>query len=170
MGFFPKNSEAICMDPDDCLEEAKQLAKLSSLGSDPEYFMEPLRILKMSLLTESNPSFSGKLAMFRTVRQQLMNVMYMERMSQQFPEIEQQAIRRPLVIVGLNRTGTTFLQNIMAKDVTNRSARYCEMIAPYGHDGTFTEKALSNDFASWKEVCGKFMLLPKTVPFVCRRN
>lgn len=151
-GFFPKNSKAIRVDPEACLEDAKKLSGLDTLGEDHDYFMNPLRILKDSLLQESNPSFCGKLAMFRTVRQQLMNLMYMEKMRHQHPEIEQQEIKEPLIIVGLNRTGTTFLQNIMATDISNRSARYCEMIAPYGNNGEYCQKGLSNDPESWKHV------------------
>lgn len=128
------------------------MSGLDSLGEDHDYFMKPLYILKDSLLQESNPSFCGKLAMFRTVRQQLMNLMYMEKMRVEHPEIEQQEVRAPLVIVGLNRTGTTFLQNIMATDISNRSARYCEMIAPYGNNGHYRERGLSNDPESWKHV------------------
>ncbi|CDJ59982.1 hypothetical protein EMWEY_00026540 [Eimeria maxima] len=151
-GFFPKNSKAIRVDPEACLEDAKRMSGLDSLGADHDYFMQPLHILKDSLLQESNPSFCGKLAMFRTVRQQLMNLMYMEKMRIQHPEIEQQEIKEPLIIVGLNRTGTTFLQNIMATDISNRSARYCEMIAPYGNNGDYCQKGLSNDPESWKHV------------------
>ena len=128
------------------------MSGLDSLGADHDYFMQPLHILKDSLLQESNPSFCGKLAMFRTARQQLMNLMYMEKMRIQHPEIEQQEIKEPLIIVGLNRTGTTFLQNIMATDISNRSARYCEMIAPYGNNGDYCQKGLSNDPESWKHV------------------
>ena len=128
------------------------MSGLTSLGEDHDYFMQPLHILKDSLLRESNPSFCGKLAMFRTVRQQLMNLMYMEQMRLQHPEIEQQPIKAPIVIVGLNRTGTSYLQNIMAVDILNRSARYCEMIAPYGHNGEYRQKGLSNDPESWKHV------------------
>ncbi|CDI76871.1 Soraphen polyketide synthase A, related, related [Eimeria acervulina] len=149
-GFFPKNSKAIRVDPEACLEDAKRMSGLDSLGEDHDYFMKPLHILKDSLLQESNPSFCGKLAMFRTVRQQLMNLMYMEKMRIEHPEIEQQEIKEPLIIVGLNRTGTTFLQNIMATDISNRSARYCEMIAPYGNNGDYCQKGLSNDPESWK--------------------
>lgn len=151
-GFFPKNSKAIRVDPEACLEDAKRMSGLDSLGEDHDYFMKPLHILKDSLLQESNPSFCGKLAMFRTVRQQLMNLMYMEKMRIEHPEIEQQEIKEPLIIVGLNRTGTTFLQNIMATDISNRSARYCEMIAPYGNNGDYCQKGLSNDPESWKHV------------------
>ncbi|OEH75794.1 uncharacterized protein LOC34622966 [Cyclospora cayetanensis] len=148
-GFFPKNSKAIRVDPEACLEDAKRISGLDSLGKDHDYFMKPLHILKDSLLQESNPSFCGKLAMFRTVRQQLMNLMYMENMRLNHPEIEQLEVKKPLIIVGLNRTGTTFLQNIMATDISNRSARYCEMIAPYGNNGHYYQKGLSNDPESW---------------------
>jgi hypothetical protein len=46
------------------------------------------------------------------------------------PEIEQVQVEAPLVIVGLPRTGTTLLQNLLARDPANRCPALWELRAP----------------------------------------
>jgi hypothetical protein len=46
------------------------------------------------------------------------------------PEIGDQGITRPVIIVGLPRTGTTALSNLLLQDPATRSLRYWEVAAP----------------------------------------
>ena len=48
----------------------------------------------------------------------------------QYPEIEQEEITRPVFIVGINRTGTTYLHRLMARDPRFWSLRGYEYAAP----------------------------------------
>ena len=48
----------------------------------------------------------------------------------QYPEIERQAVTRPIFIVGINRTGTTYLHRLMARDPRFWSLRGYEYAAP----------------------------------------
>ena len=49
---------------------------------------------------------------------------------QRFPEIVQEAVMRPVFIVGINRSGTTFLHRLMARDPRFRTLRFYEMVFP----------------------------------------
>ena len=48
----------------------------------------------------------------------------------QYPEIEREEITRPIFIVGINRTGTTYLHRLMARDPRFWSLRGYEYAAP----------------------------------------
>lgn len=48
----------------------------------------------------------------------------------QYPEIEREEITRPIFIVGINRTGTTCLHRLMARDPRFWSLRGYEYAAP----------------------------------------
>ncbi|KFG37318.1 putative type I fatty acid synthase, partial [Toxoplasma gondii GAB2-2007-GAL-DOM2] len=152
MGFFPKNSKSIILDPQVALNEARRICGLQLMGREGEdFFLHPWRVLQESARRECDLLFGGQLAVYRTVRHYFMNVMYLADAQAKCPEIEKQEIQAPLIIVGLNRTGTTFLQNLMSTDPSNRSLRYCEMIAPYGPDGNYRPKGLPNTEESWKK-------------------
>lgn len=154
MGFFPKNSKSIILDPEAGLAEARRICGLQSVGPNEGFFLEPWKVLQESATKECDLLFGGQLAVYRTVRHYFMNIMYLEDAHSKCPDIEQRPVQSPLIIVGLNRTGTTFLQNLLAKDFSNRTLRYCEMIAPYGPKGDYRPKGLPNTDESWKTVCG----------------
>ncbi|KAF8821063.1 putative type I fatty acid synthase [Cardiosporidium cionae] len=147
--YFPKESLAVRVEMDYMISEARLLSGFQNFG-DEHFFFEPVKLLSTSL-TECDPSFAGKLAIFRTFRQYLMNILYIEEMRCQNPAIEEQTISRPLVIVGLNRSGTTFLQHLLAIDFSNRATKYCEMVTPYGVDGNYRPHGCKNDQESWKD-------------------
>eukprot|EP00922_Rhytidocystis_sp_ex-Travisia-forbesii_P020003 GHVS01029514.1.p1 GENE.GHVS01029514.1~~GHVS01029514.1.p1 ORF type:complete len:1315 (-),score=208.36 GHVS01029514.1:118-4062(-) len=148
-GFFPRDSKSLILDSTVCLREARKITGLTDMGGMEVFHMESATKLADSLLQDCKPSFAGQLTCYRSHRQHLINVLCMQDRSKRYPEIEQQPIVSPLIIVGLNRTGTTFLQNLLAKDDTNRPTLYYEMLAPYGEKGTFTnsqmEELLPND-------------------------
>src|SRR6185369_16019896 len=54
----------------------------------------------------------------------------LEALVRRHPEIEREEIRAPIVIVGLPRTGTTHLHNLMAADPALRSIPYWESLEP----------------------------------------
>lgn len=49
---------------------------------------------------------------------------------QRYPEIEREEIVRPVFIVGINRTGTTYLHRLMARDERFQTLRFYEYAAP----------------------------------------
>ncbi len=110
------------------LEQACQRTGLRDFGDDS--FREPLRALLQSYETESNLNLIGRIAARQDTLQLLVNRLQLEEDRKQYPEIAQQEIQRPLFIVGLPRSGTTLLHNLLAQDPANRVPMTWEVMFP----------------------------------------
>ncbi len=93
-------------------------------------FVERLRILTHALVVEGRLSAVGRIMAHRQLLQHLVNRLKVEALVARHPEIEREEIRAPIVIVGLPRTGTTHLHNLMAADPALRSRPYWESLEP----------------------------------------
>ena len=96
------------------LAEAQRRAGLSDFG-DPA-FREPLEVLLRSLRKEARLNAVGRAMQFERNVGLLVNRLRTEDGYRRHPEIADERIERPLVIVGLARTGTTMLHRMMASD------------------------------------------------------
>lgn len=88
--------------------------ELSDFG-DPS-FRPGLEKLCQALASEARLSESGAPIMRQKILGQLMNRLRMEDYFKQHPEISQEKVAAPLVIVGLPRTGTTKLHRLLSRD------------------------------------------------------
>lgn len=95
-----------------------------------ESFREPLRLLIESLRAEARLNFMGRLAARQDLLRLLINRLLIEEDRRQNPGIADEEIRRPLIITGMPRTGTTFLHNLLALDETNRVPLTWETMYP----------------------------------------
>ena len=73
---------------------------------------------------------SGRLGIRETLVRLLSNRLQMRSLLEQHPEIRAQSVSRPLFIVGLPRTGTTLLHNLLAQDPRRRAPLLWEMWRP----------------------------------------
>ena len=115
------------------LADAERVTGLSDWGGD-EYFDREFRLLleamAHSLANESALTEQGRrgaelrLAALLEARLQFIDD------RRRWPELKQQSIRRPIFITGLPRSGSTFLQTLMAQDPANRAPLTWEMILP----------------------------------------
>ena len=96
------------------LAEAQRRTGLSDFG-DPA-FREPLARLLRSLRDEARLNAVGGAMQFERNVGLLVNRLRTEDHYHRYPEIEEERVERPLVIVGLARTGTTMLHRMMARD------------------------------------------------------
>ncbi len=71
----------------------------------------------------------------------LRNNASLERERHRYPEIAEQAIRRPVFIVGINRTGTTFLHRLMSRDPRFWTLRGYEYVEPVPAGGNYATPA-----------------------------
>ena len=110
------------------LAAARTETGLDDFG-DPR-FAERLRVLTHALVAEGRLSAVGRMMAHRQLLQILVNRLKVEALVRRHPEIEHQEIRGPIVIVGLPRTGTTHLHNLMAADPALRSLPYWESLEP----------------------------------------
>ena len=93
-------------------------------------FFEALSRLLESCQSEARLSLIGKIALKTNVLDTLCSRLQMERDRQLYPNIARQEIREPLFIVGLPRSGTTLLHNLLAADPDHRSPLMWEVMTP----------------------------------------
>ena len=110
------------------LDTAVRRAGSSDFGGDD--FREGLRVLLESVEREAELSTLGRLSCRETLLRYLENRLRLTEYRTQHPEIADQVIERPIFIVGLPRTGTTLLFNLLAQDPANRVPQSWEVEWP----------------------------------------
>lgn len=81
-----------------------------------ESFRAPFEILVNAFNTEANLNALGRFMQYQRILNSLKNRLRMEQWFKQHPEIVDEQLLPPTVIVGLTRTGTTMLHRILASD------------------------------------------------------
>lgn len=102
------------LDVTSILDEARSRTGLSDFGDGT--FREPLERLLESMQSESRLHAVGRATQRERVIGLLVNRLRAEAAFAAHPEIADEAIRAPIVIVGLPRTGTTMLHRMMSAD------------------------------------------------------
>ena len=121
-------------DPEFLLAEATRQAEGLNDFGDPS-FRKALEVLCRSLETEAKLSELGRQLLYGKFVELLVNRLRIEDYFKRYPEIEQEVIAAPLVIVGLPRTGTTLLQRVMACDPQLYSMAWWETRYPVPFPG-----------------------------------
>ncbi len=103
----------------DLLETAVRRAGSSDFGDD--HFLEGMRVLLDAVEGEAELSTLGRLSCRETLLRYLENRLRLTEYRKEHPEIAAQEVERPIFIVGLPRTGTTLLFNLLAHDPHNRT-------------------------------------------------
>jgi hypothetical protein len=80
--------------------------------------------------TEAGLSAFGRVSTYGQLLQLLKNRLLVTDTLSRHPEIDDVEIRRPIIIAGLPRTGTTHLHNLLAADPARRSLPYWESLEP----------------------------------------
>ena len=115
-------------DPDSLLREARARTGLEDFGGDE--FRDPLRRLLEGYDTEAGLSVIGRLAARRDTLSLLVNRLRLVEDRKRHPAIAAETIRRPLFIVGLPRTGSTLLHQLLAHDPGSRVPQAWEVMFP----------------------------------------
>jgi hypothetical protein len=118
----------ISLDADGLVEQARRRARLDDFGD--EAFRGPLDILVRGYETEAHLTPLGRLVARGDALGLLVNRLRLEADRKRHPAIAEEAIRQPLFIVGLPRTGTTLLHGLLAQDPASRVARAWEVMMP----------------------------------------
>ncbi|MFK7977016.1 MAG: sulfotransferase [Halioglobus sp.] len=110
------------------LRKAKEQSGLSDFGD--ESFVPALEKLTYSLETEARLSQLGRIAVHSMLMDCLKLRLGIMEYRKQRPEVSQQKITRPLFVMGLPRTGTTILYELLAQDPAHRSPSTWEVEQP----------------------------------------
>jgi len=101
---------------------------LDDFGDDS--YREGLERLVAAVQTEASLSEMGKLGMRQLIVHLLGQRLQVEEWYRRHPEIEEESIERPLIGLGLPRTGSTALAFLLAEDPNARSLRLFEGTQP----------------------------------------
>jgi NAD(P)-dependent dehydrogenase (short-subunit alcohol dehydrogenase family) len=113
---------------------------------DP-YFRAPLEVLLDSIEREARLHPLGRAIMGARIGGMLQNRLRIEALFDEHPEIEQLPLERPLVIAGLQRSGTTLLHRLLGADPRARALLGWEALNPAplageGRTGSLRRRAL----------------------------
>lgn len=123
-------------DADVLVAAARAVDGLEDLGD--ESYREPLERLLWSLEHEAKLNAVGRTAMYQRILDILCTRLRVQEWLRRHPEIRDEEIVAPLVIVGLPRTGTTMLHRTIAADL--------RMYAPLWYEVRFPCPDLDWDF------------------------
>lgn len=107
------------LDPDELIETASRAAESSQVGN-PD-LVERLSRIVDAVEHEANLHWIGRLAVRQSILMGLQSRFGLYRHRAEHPEVADSPIEKPIFIVGLPRTGTTILFNLLAQDPANRA-------------------------------------------------
>jgi len=110
------------------LQAAQEQTGLSDFG--PDDFRERLAVWLQSVAEDEHLGAVGRIAVHRDCLRYASNRLRFHDLVSRHPEILDVEIRRPLIIVGLPRSGTTHLLNLIAADARLNSLPYWESLEP----------------------------------------
>lgn len=127
--FFHKQTQPLVhLDENELLKSACQRVSLDDYG--PPHFREGLHRLIASLKNEVDLTFLGQVLQRRAIERGLENRLQFIDLKKKRPDIFERKLNPPIIIMGLPRSGTTFLHRLIAADPVNRGLYFWELIRP----------------------------------------
>lgn len=119
------------LESESLLERAKKITQLSDFGSQDFYL--PLTRLTESLRKEAQLNFVGKHLSKNMLTELLTERLRSQHYFQTFPEASSEKIHKPLFVIGMPRSGTSFLFNLLCQDPNSAWVKYWELHTPSQH-------------------------------------
>lgn len=116
-------------------DPAQLVADAGLTPADAALVTEPLTILLRHCSEEADLSPLGRAGLRWDVARCLGNLRTLAEREAQDPAILTESITAPLVITGMPRSGTTFLQRLLATDPDSASPRCWQTLHPWPNDG-----------------------------------
>lgn len=148
----------ISLQPNALMRKASKNTGLSDYGSD--YFHGPLQKLCDSLEQDAHLTGLGRAIARQDLLRLLSNRLQFIDIFKQHPEIADQVIEAPLFILGMPRTGTTSMHELMALDPQFRVPLSWEVAQPFPPPETETYKTDPRIATVEKTLAGVDTLLP----------
>ena len=111
------------------INEACKNSGLQDFGD--EDFISRLDVLMRSVSNDEGLAGIGKLGIFNDQVRYLENRLKFQKFKKKFPEYQDEIISKPIIIIGLPRSGTTHLLNLIASDSRLKSLPYWESLRPF---------------------------------------
>ena len=119
----------VSLTEDAVLAAARQRTGLSDFGA--EDFRDRLRVWLAAADEDTELNPVGRLTVYGNCVRVLSNRLRLEELLRRHPDILDVPIRRPIIIAGLPRSGTTHLVNLISADSRLRSLPYWESLEPF---------------------------------------
>jgi hypothetical protein len=110
------------------LDAARSRTGLSDFGADE--FRARLRVWLAAADEDRGLNALGRYGLFQSCVRYLANRLHFTELWKRHPEIAETPIERPIIVVGMPRSGTTHLVNLIAADARLRSLPYWESLEP----------------------------------------
>ncbi len=110
------------------LASARRHTGLDDFGD--ETFREPLSVLLRALEAEARLTPFGRFGARQLLHGLLVTRLRLLALLRRHPEIEEEPVVSPIIVMGLPRTGTTHLHNLLSSDPSLRSLPYWESLEP----------------------------------------
>jgi hypothetical protein len=118
----------VALDEDSLLGAAREATGLDDFGDDG--WREPLHIFVRSLEDEADLHLLGRIMARNDIVRALVNRLQVHATLTRYPEILEERIESPLLVVGTGRSGTSILHELLAQDPAHRVARTWELLHP----------------------------------------
>jgi len=116
------------LDADSLIRTAVENTGLTDFGADD--WREPFEVYVKALEEEACLTLLGRIRMRQEVLYFLQGHLQIEDWYSRHPEIDDEEIVAPILLTGQGRSGTSFLQNVMAENPDHKTLRHWEMIFP----------------------------------------
>ena len=141
-------AEAIELTPERLVADAREATGLDDLGvGDDPGWHDRLALLLHGLREEAGLGAWGTVSNAGLVTQLVTNRLLLTDLLARHPEIHDVAVERPIIVLGLPRTGTTHLHNVLAADPALRSLPYWESLQPVVAPGAPDDRWAATEFA-----------------------
>ena len=107
------------LEPDELIAEASAQAGLDDFGADS--FREGLSVYCASVASEAQLNELGATAVRANIVGSLVNRLRVVAWTSEHPDVVDERIEAPLVVIGMFRAGTTFLSYVLEQDRRNRA-------------------------------------------------
>lgn len=124
------------LNADAVLEAARQVTNLGDFG--PDDFRERLQRWLQSAAEDTKMSALAHTALFSSCVQFASTRLRLHDLLRRHPEIHDVQIRQPIIVVGPPRSGTTYLQGLLAADSRLRSLQLWEAFDPIPESSEIT--------------------------------
>ena len=148
---------------DELIRLARRRSGLDDFGEWA--FEEPLTVLLEAYEKEARLSAFGRVGARWDMLRFLLNLLRLREEEKREPQILGETISQPIFILGLPRSGTTFLHNLLAQDSANRVPRCWQTVYPYpeaglkGRKGDLRARDVARKFDSFLALAPEFRSL-----------
>jgi hypothetical protein len=122
----------VALEEESLLETARRQTGLDDFGDDDpaSTWRAGLRVFLRALEDEADLNLLGRIMARNDIVRALVNRLEVRATLQQHPEILEQRVASPVLVVGTGRSGTSLLHELLAQDPRHRVARTWELLHP----------------------------------------